>query len=83
MENYLNPIEAACLKMGGQANLAKYLKLSPSVVHQWRKGLRPVSAIHCQAIEKVTGVSRRDLRPNDWQKFWPELIQGEANEQIG
>ena len=29
----------------------------------------------CVAIERATGgqVTRKDLRPNDWQDIWPEL----------
>jgi len=34
----------------------------------------------CVAIEVATGgvVNRRDLRPNDWWKIWPELADGVA-----
>jgi DNA-binding transcriptional regulator YdaS (Cro superfamily) len=31
--------------------------------------------IHCMAIEDATNrvVTRRDLRPDDWQFYWPDL----------
>jgi hypothetical protein len=29
------------------------------------------------ALEKETGISRRDLRPSDWGDIWPELIDDE------
>lgn len=36
----------------------------------------PVPPIRCLAIESATGgiVSRSDLRPDDWQKIWPEFV---------
>lgn len=35
-----------------------------------------VPAVHCAAIEAATGgaVRRWDLRPDDWDRIWPELI---------
>jgi len=59
------------------ADFARRLGTAPSVVSQWRTGARPVPIKSCVAIERVTagGVSRRDLRPDDWQEIWPELAQ--------
>lgn len=36
-----------------------------------------LNATVCTAIERITAgqVTRRDLRPNDWQKIWPELAE--------
>lgn len=57
-------------------------------VRQWQHGYngRRPGPIYCHAIERVTSglVTRRDLRPDDWQKIWPELDdvqqgQGAAN----
>lgn len=47
-------------------------------LRQWRHGYggrRPDPA-NCVAIERATSgkVSRQDLRPDDWQAIWPELI---------
>ncbi len=44
---------------------------------QWIKKRRPVAADRCVAIERATdgAVTRRDLRPDDWQDIWPELVQ--------
>jgi DNA-binding transcriptional regulator YdaS (Cro superfamily) len=46
-------------------------------VRQWQHGYggRRPSPIYCHAIERATlgQVTRKDLRPNDWQKIWPEL----------
>ena len=63
-----------------QASLALSLGVSQGLVHQWAKGLRPVSPQQCVAIEKATNgaVTRKDLRPDDWQLIWPELADKDA-----
>ena len=40
-------------------------------------GRRPVPVEYCAVIEAATNgeVSRRDLRPDDWQTIWPELAE--------
>ncbi|HBE20085.1 MAG TPA: hypothetical protein DDW51_21330 [Cyanobacteria bacterium UBA11367] len=45
-----------------------------SLVH-WRDGKRPVPIPRCTQLEVATGglVTRKDLRPGDWWKIWPEL----------
>ena len=42
-------------------------------------GLRPAAPELCVAIEQATGgaVTRRDLRPDDWHRIWPELVTPE------
>jgi DNA-binding transcriptional regulator YdaS (Cro superfamily) len=70
-----SPIERACDKAGSQARLARILQVSPTVVNQWVRGVRPVPAPYCPQIEIETGVSRKELRPNDWQLIWPELAK--------
>lgn len=44
---------------------------SYKTVQQWRKN--GVPARHCAKVESLTGVKRKQLRPKDWQKYWPEL----------
>jgi DNA-binding transcriptional regulator YdaS (Cro superfamily) len=57
-----------------QAEFARAIDVSPSILHQWIKKIRPVAIQHVMAIETETGgaVTRKDLRPDDWQKIWPE-----------
>lgn len=71
LNSYLNREDAT-----SAAALARDVGVSPALVYQWRTGRRPVPVEHCAAIERVTGgeVSRRDLRPDDWQRIWPELV---------
>jgi len=42
-------------------------------VQQWRKN--GVPAKYCKKIESLTGVSPKDLRPDDWLDYWPELAE--------
>lgn len=56
-------------------DLARKLGITPSMVSNWRTGTKPVAIARCVDIERATGgaVTRRDLRPNDWWRYWPEL----------
>ena len=69
-----HPIEEAAAKVGGYKALADLLGLSKSAVWQWKEENREVPIPHCWPIEEATGVSRRQLRPNDWRRIWPELV---------
>lgn len=50
---------------------------SDAQIRQWQHGYadRRPSPEYCVAIEVATGgkVTRRDLRPDDWMRIWPEL----------
>ncbi|OZI59921.1 transcriptional regulator [Bordetella genomosp. 11] len=63
----------------GASALAHAVGVSPALVYQWRTGRRPVPIEHCAAIELATDgkVSRRDLRPEDFERIWPELAAKE------
>lgn len=65
---------------GAGAELAKRLGVHPVMVSQWAMGTKPVPLERCTDMEIATAgaVSRRDLRPNDWRRFWPELIGAEC-----
>jgi len=65
---------------GGQAKLARLIGVTNPTVNQWVRGSRPVPIERCPDIERATGgaVTRRDLRPDDWQRIWPELAKSEA-----
>lgn len=66
------PIERAIALAGGPAALAKLLGESIQTVSNWRsRGVAPAN--RCVAIEQHTGVSRRELRPDDWHDYWPEV----------
>ncbi|AWP80954.1 transcriptional regulator [Bordetella bronchiseptica] len=78
LNSYLNRDDAT-----SAAALAREVGVSPALVYQWRTGRRPVPVEHCAAIERATAgeVSRRDLRPGDWPRVWPELA-AQAQQEV-
>ena len=69
----------AALLCGGLAALGVAVGVptlsAKSVVWAWtNRGVVPIE--HCVAIERATAgaVTRRDLRPADWHRIWPELV---------
>jgi DNA-binding transcriptional regulator YdaS (Cro superfamily) len=73
-----NPVDMAADAVGGLVHLASLLGLSIQTVSNWK--VRGVPVERCVAVEYATGgkVTRRQLRPDDWQAIWPE----EAGEQM-
>lgn len=71
----MNALETAIESAGGVGKLAAAIGVGQPVVSNWRaRGTTP-DAAQCVAIERATkgAVTRRDLRPDDWQAIWPEL----------
>ena len=69
------------LEESGKANtLAKAIGVSPVMISLWKTGARPIPIERCPDIERATegAVSRRDLRPDDWERIWPELADQAA-----
>lgn len=75
MSDFL-PVRAACEHAGGLHSLARLLGVAAPVVHRWATGERAVPIIRCVEIEKATNgkITRQQLRPDDWDQIWPELI---------
>ena len=71
----MNAINKAIESAGSASELARKIGVTPQAICFWRDGLRKIPAEKCSAIELATSgsVTRRDLRPNDWQQIWPEL----------
>ncbi len=63
------------LPRGGVAEFAKRLDISPSYLSQLAAGTTQRSPERCVEIERATNgeVTRRDLRPDDWHRIWPEI----------
>ena len=58
-------LEQAIAVAGGQSALARAIGVAQQNVHGWlRKSGGRVPAEHVLAIERATGVSRHDLRPD-------------------
>ena len=61
-------------KAGSQAELARLIGAAgQSTVGNWlhRGGIVPVE--YCARVEKATGVTRKELRPDDYWLIWPDL----------
>jgi DNA-binding transcriptional regulator YdaS (Cro superfamily) len=71
-----SPAEQAIELLGGATAVAKMLDLrNPQTVSNWKS--RGVPPEHCPAIEAAVAarggsLTRRDFRPDDWHRFWPE-----------
>lgn len=53
-------LEQAIAAVGTRSKLAALLGISPQAVAQWRA----VPVARCLAVERITGVSRYELRPD-------------------
>jgi len=72
-------MEKAVRAAGGVSKLARLLGVTAPTVHEWKTSKRPVPAARCSAIVRVTNgaVTLQELRPADWQDYWPELANAE------
>ena len=74
--------EKAIEFLGGASAVAKILDLpNPQAVSNWKT--RGVPIEHCPAVEAAVSerggdITRRDFRPLDWQRIWPELVEKAA-----
>jgi len=73
MKTPFTPIKLACEIAGSQAAFARAICVDPAFVNQMLHNRRPVPVRLCHVIESGYGISRKELRPNDWMIIWPEL----------
>ena len=61
------------------AAVAAFVGVHPVMVSQWASGIKAVPAERCADVEAATAgaVTRRELRPEDWHRIWPELVTDE------
>lgn len=80
-----HPIDLAADVLGSQQALAGALGVTKAAVWQWKLNKRHVPVVHCVRIEQITNsaVTRKDLRPTDWQDIWPELAKPQSPKQKG
>jgi DNA-binding transcriptional regulator YdaS (Cro superfamily) len=65
---------------GRSLAVAQAVGVTPPVVSDWATGKKGIPVERCVAIERATAgaVTRKDLRPDDWQDIWPELAKPSA-----
>ncbi|EBB0053825.1 helix-turn-helix domain-containing protein [Salmonella enterica] len=70
LKNYINQSPK-----GEAKRLAECLGVSKSYMSQMISGLAAINPERCVVIERETlgAVTRRDLRPSDWWRVWPDL----------
>ncbi|NMV37219.1 transcriptional regulator [Ralstonia insidiosa] len=80
--NHTNPsrpaLEKAIHLAGSQAELARRIGKKQPHIFKWLNSPNGVPEKYCYRIERAVGglVTRRHLRPDDWQDTWPELAEG-------
>ena len=78
----MKQLDKAIEIVGGVGKLAAAVGVVQGAVSNWRIRGSVVPPEHCATIEAATNgmVTRRDLRPDDWQKIWPELAAANATQ---
>lgn len=66
---------------GRAMTVSRAIDVPPSFVSKMVNGEKAIPAEHCKAIEKLSGglVTCQEMRPNDWQKYWPEQASTPAS----
>ena len=56
-------------------SLAVRLGVTHVMISQWRHQKRDIPPARCVALEQISNgtMTRRDLRPADYWRFWPDL----------
>ena len=81
----MNLIDWLKQEHGRQAALARHLGIKPPQVADWISRDKPVPIVHMAAIEEFTCgcVTRKEMRPGDWARIWPELATAADDQPAG
>lgn len=61
--------------LGGPVSIAQRLNIKVPSVYGWNDQIPEARLIELAADIEATGLyTRKQIRPNDWQKIWPELM---------
>lgn len=72
----------AVRNMGGPVATARQLGVDNyQTVQSWLESGIP--ARYCVRVERLSGVSRRELRAEDWEDYWPSDASDQTASQIG
>lgn len=78
----MNWIDEAITKAGGRAALARLLGVSNQAVTFWADGVRTPDPETCSTLDVALGVRRWRIRPHDWHRIWPELINAKGAPKV-
>jgi DNA-binding transcriptional regulator YdaS (Cro superfamily) len=59
-----SPLALAVRKIGSQSAFARLIGRGQATVHDWLRDGKPLPGEYVLAIERETGISRHDLRPD-------------------
>lgn len=86
MRGMNTPIDHSWLidQLGGPAAVARELDIKPPSVTEWRaKGIPEGRLVRLAVIADQRGIcTRRQLLPDAWQKYWPELATTEETSRV-
>ena len=72
------------VERGRGSAVARAIGVHPVMISQWIGGVKQVPLDRCVDIERATdgAVRRWDLRPDDWHRIWPELIEVDGAPEV-
>lgn len=72
-----HPLDRAARLLGGRPEMARQLHVTVGAIGNWKTRSGGVPIDKCVRIEVLSrgAVTRKDLRPKDWNSYWPELAQ--------
>lgn len=79
-------VDLICSTLGiSLAGLARELRITRSAINDWKSKGIDIPAVHCKYLEgrlkqKSSSINCMDMRPNDWQTWWPELAHKEQTD---
>lgn len=73
MTKRMTPLDRAAAIAGSWKKLASYIGVTPQAISQWKR----VPSSRVIAVERATGVSRQDLRPDLYPRDEPAPLRVE------
>lgn len=72
IESPAEALRQAVAKTGSQSAFARLIGVTQGAVSKWFAANRPLPHLHVLTVERATGVSRHDLRPDLYPREAPE-----------
>lgn len=80
-ENKKHLVDCICKELGiSLADLARELQITRSAINDWKRKGVDIPVEHCKYLDTrlksvFSSISCVEMRPMDWNKYWPELAQ--------